>query len=135
MKFPIVIHKDTESDFSVTVPDLPGCFSAGSTIEEAIDMSSEAIECHLEGILIDNEPIPTVSAIEQHQLNEDFEGGIWAIIEVDLSKLSIQTKSVNIQIPEILLNTVDNYARKYGKSRSGFLTQAVTEYISTHDPS
>ena len=132
MKFPIVIHKDTESDFSVTVPDLPGCFSAGSTIEEAMDMSREAIECHIEGFLIDNEPIPTVSAIEQHQQNEDFKGGIWAIIDVDLSQLSIPLKSVNIEIPEILLNTVDNYARKYGKSRSSFLTQAVTEYISTH---
>jgi predicted RNase H-like HicB family nuclease len=132
MKFPIVIHKDTESDFSVTVPDLPGCFSAGSTIEEAMDMSREAIECHIEGILIDNEPIPTVSAIEEHQQNEDFKGGIWAIIDVDLSKLSIPLKSVNIEIPEILLNTVDNYAKKHGKSRSGLLTQAVTEYISTH---
>ncbi|WP_069472577.1 type II toxin-antitoxin system HicB family antitoxin [Candidatus Marithrix sp. Canyon 246] len=132
MKFPIVIHKDTESDFSVTVPDLPGCFSAGSTVEEAMDMSREAIECHIEGILIDNEPIPIVSAIEQHQQNEDFKDGIWAIIDVDLSKLSIPSKSVNIEIPEILLNTVDNYARKHGKSRSSLLTQAVTEYISTH---
>jgi predicted RNase H-like HicB family nuclease len=133
MKFPIVIHKDTESDFSVTVPDLPGCFSAGSTIEEVMEMSREAIECHLEGILIDNEPIPTVSPIEQHQQNEDFKDGIWAIIEVDLSQLSIPSKSVNIEIPEILLNTVDNYAKKHGESRSGLLTQAVTEYISTHN--
>jgi predicted RNase H-like HicB family nuclease len=132
MKFPIVIHKDAESDFSVTVPDLPGCFSAGSTIEEAMDMSREAIECHIEGIFIDNESIPTASAIEQHQQNEDFKDGIWAIIDVDLSQLSIPSKSVNIEIPEILLNTVDHYARKHGKSRSSLLTQAVTEYISTH---
>jgi len=36
MKYPIVIHKDPKSDYGVTIPDLPGCFSAGSTIEEGL---------------------------------------------------------------------------------------------------
>ena len=37
MRFPIVIHKDAGSAYGVTVPDLPGCFSAGDTLEEAIE--------------------------------------------------------------------------------------------------
>ncbi len=56
MRYPIVIHKDSHSDYGVTIPDLPGCFSVGSTIEEAINMAQEAAECHIEGILIDSEP-------------------------------------------------------------------------------
>ena len=36
MRSLIVIHKDPESCYGVTVPDLPGCFSAGNTIEEAL---------------------------------------------------------------------------------------------------
>ena len=35
MHCPIVIHKDTGTGYGVTVPDLPGCFSAGDTLEEA----------------------------------------------------------------------------------------------------
>ncbi|MCP4626127.1 MAG: arginase [bacterium] len=35
MRYPVVIHKDPNSDYSATIPDLPGCFSAGSSIEEA----------------------------------------------------------------------------------------------------
>ena len=35
VKFPVVIHKDPESDYGVTVPDLPGSYSAGSSVEEA----------------------------------------------------------------------------------------------------
>ena len=27
--YPVIIHKDRKSAFGVTVPDLPGCFSAG----------------------------------------------------------------------------------------------------------
>jgi len=50
MRYPVVIHKDQDSDYGVTVPDLPGCFSAGSTVDEAIDNAVEAIECHVEGL-------------------------------------------------------------------------------------
>ena len=35
MNYPIVIHKDADSDYGVTVPDLPGCFSAGKTLDES----------------------------------------------------------------------------------------------------
>jgi len=59
MKYFIVIHKDNGSDYSVAIPDLPGCFSAGETIEEAITMAQDAAECHIEGMLMDDEPIPT----------------------------------------------------------------------------
>lgn len=34
MRYPVVIHKDSESCNRVTVPDLPGCFSAEDTIED-----------------------------------------------------------------------------------------------------
>ena len=132
MKYPIIIHKDSDSDYGVTIPDLPGCFSAGSTIEEAINMAQEAAECHIEGLLIDSEPIPTPSDIEVHKNNPDFEKGIWALIEVDISKLSLKSKRINITMPERLINTVDQYAKKYGSSRSGLLAQAVTEYMATH---
>ncbi len=96
MKYPIVIHKDSNSDYGVTFPDLPGCFAAGSTIEEAINMAQEAAECHIEGILIDSEPVPTPSDIEVHKNNPYYNQGIWALIEIDISKLSLKSKRINI---------------------------------------
>jgi len=45
MRFPIVIEPgDEQHAFGVVVPDLPGCFSAGDTLDEAIDNAKEAIE-------------------------------------------------------------------------------------------
>lgn len=132
MKFPIVIHKDPESDYSVTVPDLPGCYSAGSSIEEAIHMAKEAVECHIEGMLLDGEVIPKILPIESHKKNLEYNDGIWGIIEIDISKLSVKSKRVNITIPEKLLHTVDIYAKKHGETRSGLLAQAVTEYMTIH---
>ena len=97
MKYPIVLHKEKDSDYGVTIPDVPGCYTAGSTIEEAIAMAQEAIQCHLEGLLIDKEPLPLSSSIEENQKNPDFENGIWAIVDIDIAKLSIKSKRVKLQ--------------------------------------
>lgn len=132
MKYPIVIHKDKNSDYGVTIPDIPGCFSVGTSIEKAIAMSQEAAECHIEGMLLDSEPIPVPTSIENHKDNPNYKDGLWALVDIDISKLSLKAKRVNITIPERLLNTVDNYARNHGETRSGLLSQAVTEYMASH---
>ena len=132
MKYPVVIHKDKNSDYGVTFPDIPGCFSVGTSIEEALTMSQEAAECHIEGMLLDSEPIPVPTSIESHRDNPDYKDGLWALVDIDISKLSLKAKRVNITIPERLLNTVDNYARNHGETRSGLLSQAVTEYMTSH---
>jgi predicted RNase H-like HicB family nuclease len=51
MTFLVAIHKDPDSSFGVSIPDLPGCLTAGDTLGEALVMAKEALELHLEGIL------------------------------------------------------------------------------------
>ena len=67
MLIPVAIHKDTDSLYGVTVPDIPGCFSAGETIEEALSNTREAIVFHLEGMLEDGEAV-TVSTRQIEEL-------------------------------------------------------------------
>ena len=132
MNYPVVIHKDKDSDYGVTVPDLPGCFSAGVTMEEALENACEAILCHAEGLMQDGEPIPSPTSIEEHKNNELYKDGIWALVTVDLSKISGKAKRVNITIPEKLLVQVDSYAKKRGETRSGLFLTATMEYMSQH---
>jgi predicted RNase H-like HicB family nuclease len=56
-RFAIVIERG-ENNFSAYVPDLPGCISTGSTVEEIERNIREAIELHLEGMAEDGDPIP-----------------------------------------------------------------------------
>jgi predicted RNase H-like HicB family nuclease len=133
MRYPVVIHKDPDSDYGVTVPDLPGCFSAGETLDEALTEAVEAIETHLEGLLVDEEPIPAPRSVEYHQNNPDYADGIWAVVSVDLAKLSGKTKRVNVTLPERVLSLVDKYASENGETRSGLIAQAALEYIATHE--
>ncbi len=132
MLYPIVIHKDPETSYGVTVPDLPGCFSAGDTIEEAMKNAVEAIECHVEGILLDDEILPVAKQIQEHMSEPDYQGGIWAMVDVDLSKLGGKTERINISIPERILVKIDSFASKSQKSRSKLLADAALEYIATH---
>ncbi|MEK8020193.1 MAG: type II toxin-antitoxin system HicB family antitoxin [Candidatus Parabeggiatoa sp.] len=86
MNFPVVVHKDSDSAYGVTVPDLPGCFSAGDTLDEALENTKEGIECHIEGLLMDDEFLPIPQAIEKHYQNPDDSDGIWDSVRVDISK-------------------------------------------------
>ena len=131
MHYPVLIHKDPESDYGVTVPDLPGCFSAGDTLDDALHEVVEAIECHIEGMLMDGEAIPTPKTVEYHQSNPGYAEGVWAVVSIDITKLSGKTRRVNITLPERVLNLMDKYTTEYGETRSGFITQAAIEYISS----
>lgn len=133
MQYAVVLHKDSSSDYGVTVPDLPGCFSAGTTVDEALTAAVEAIETHIEGMMMDGEVIPSPSLIEQHQSNPNYAGGIWALVSVDVTKLSGKSKRVNITLPEKILSMVDQYASARGETRSGFIAQAALEYIASHE--
>ena len=91
MKFHVVIHKDPDSSYGVTVPDLPGCFSGGDTFEEALIFVREAIEGHVEVMLMEGYSIPEKKPLEVHKANADFSRGTWATVTVDLSKLLVNT--------------------------------------------
>jgi predicted RNase H-like HicB family nuclease len=130
VRYAIVIHKDKKSDYGVTVPDLPGCFSAGSMMDEAINMAREAVELHLEGLVEEGSHIPPSTPIEKLKRNPDYSVGIWAVVEIDPANLRIRAKRVNITMPQRVLDSIDRFAASQGETRSGLLLKAATTYIS-----
>ena len=129
MRYAVVIHKDVESVYGVAVPDLPGCFSTGDSIEESLESAKEAIACHVEGLLIDGESIPARKSLETHQASEDYKGGTWALVNLDVSKLSSKTKRINITMPARVLAIVDEATAREGETRSGLLARAALSYV------
>ena len=127
MNYPVVLHKDRHSDYGVTVPDLPGCFSAGKTVDEALAMAKEAIELHLEGLIHEGQPIPRPGNIEQHRQRPEFRGGAWAMATIDPAGLRVRAKRLSITIPERILDAIDRFAAEHGQTRSGFLVEAAAE--------
>ena len=88
MHYLVLVFKEEASSYGVMVPDLPGCFSGGDTLEDALSSAKEGIECHIEGLLKDNDPIPQIHHFEYHRHNPEFADGIWAVVEVKDPRLA-----------------------------------------------
>ena len=124
MIFPIAIEPgDEKHAFGVVVPDLPGCFSAGDTVEEAIDNAKEAIELWLESAIDEGMPVPEPSPIEKLRKDRSLRGWLWAVVSVDLSQLSDKTERVNITLPSRVLRRIDAAAKEAGESRYGYIAR------------
>jgi predicted RNase H-like HicB family nuclease len=60
--YTVILRAEPEGGFSVLVPALPGCFSMGDNIPEALEMAEEAILWHLEGLRKLGKPVPKEGA-------------------------------------------------------------------------
>ena len=56
--YKILLKKEPEGGYTVTVPSLPGCVTYGKSIEKATEMAKEAIELYLESLKAHHEEIP-----------------------------------------------------------------------------
>lgn len=92
MEIPIVIHKDKDSVYGVTVPDVPGCYSWGATVEDAMRNTKQAILLHFQTLLSEGSPAEiTPSEVETLTANRDYaDAYLWALVDVDLSKLDAE---------------------------------------------
>lgn len=127
MRFIIALHTDNGTSYSVTVPDLPGCFSAGDTLDDAIVMAREAIDAHCELLAEDGQDIAPAAPLAAHQANPDLAGAVWAVVDVPIDRYFGPAEKINITVPGRVLARIDSYARQHGESRSGFLVRAAQQ--------
>lgn len=69
LNYRIFLRKEPEGGFTVTVPVLQGCISYGTTIDEAIKNTREAIELYIETLKEYNEEIPSEEDILEYNLS------------------------------------------------------------------
>jgi predicted RNase H-like HicB family nuclease len=128
MKFTIAIEPGTKNAaFGVVVPDLPGCFSAGDTVEEAFENVREAIEAHCEMLAEEDRRIPVPKPMSAWQTNREYKGWTWGIVDVPIERFFGPAEKINITVPGRLLKQIDEHAKKHGQTRSGFLTKAALD--------
>jgi predicted RNase H-like HicB family nuclease len=77
----VVFAKCAGSNFSGHAPDVPGCVSAGETLEEMQSMMREALEFHFQGLLEEREPIPEPRTQNVEFKPEDFEDVEYFVVQ------------------------------------------------------
>ena len=129
MKYPIAIEPGDKSHaYGVVVPDLPGCFSAGDTIELAYENTKETIAGWIEMELDEGHPIPLPSKIEDLAKQEEFKDWIFGIVDVPEELLSDKAQRVNITLSTRVLRRLDFLAKNSGDTRSGYIAKMVMNH-------
>jgi predicted RNase H-like HicB family nuclease len=126
--YPVIVDKDKNSAFGVIVPDIPGCFSAGETLEEALRNVQEAVEVHLNGEDVAPEPSP----LEHWKSKPEYKKAYAiAIAPVDLTFMNDKTVRINITARQSDLAIVDRAAKAAHMDRSAYLVTAAIAKAKT----
>lgn len=131
MRYLTLVHKDPGSVYGVTIPDVPGCFAAGDTIEEALKNAADAIVFHLDGA-----PEPTARDVDALLADQDVaairEGAVLAFVDT-----ASQSGSPLLFEPigsdahaRSLLARVDEAARERGISAGEFVRRALQKALA-----
>lgn len=65
--FPAVFHAEAEGGYSISFPDVPGCYSQGETVQECCEMAEDALNLMLWEMEENNQPIPAPAPIKDIQ--------------------------------------------------------------------
>jgi predicted RNase H-like HicB family nuclease len=123
-----LIHKEADSDYGVSFPDLPGAISAGRTLDEAREMAAEALALHLEGLAADGEAAPEPSSLEKIMTDAQNKEAVAVLIAVPNAE--VKSVRINVTMPADVLDQIDRYAEQEGFTRSGFLAQAAKKAMA-----
>ena len=124
MRYPVAFEVGDESTaFGVVVPDLPGCCSAGDTLDEAFSAAVEAVALWIDVALDAGEKIPAPSALDDIRGRPDFAGWVFGFVQVDPAALDDTVDRVNITLPRRILARLDALAKAKGETRSGYIAQ------------
>jgi predicted RNase H-like HicB family nuclease len=77
-----LIHKQADTDYGVSFPDLPGIATAGKSLDDARAMAAEALAFHIEGIVEDGEAVPEPSSLDAVMEDPDNRNGVAILVAV-----------------------------------------------------
>ncbi|WP_181391536.1 type II toxin-antitoxin system HicB family antitoxin [Methanospirillum stamsii] len=67
LRYTVLIEKNEDDGYTVTVTSLPGCISEGDTWDDAIANITEAIEGYLDVLDELHKPIPVEITVQTHK--------------------------------------------------------------------
>jgi predicted RNase H-like HicB family nuclease len=121
--YPAIIERAAEG-FGVFFPDLPGCTSAGATLQDAVCNAETALQAQIDLAAEHGDAVPEPSELDVIAADPDVVEAARVLVRADVPGRSVR---VNITLPEDLLAAVDRYAARTGHTRSGLLAQAARE--------
>ena len=125
-----LVHKANKKSttYGVMFPDFPGCVSAGSTLNKALENARVGLVFHMEGLLDMGQRLPEPTSLEQ--ILADPENKDTTPCFIHLVPPIGHLKRVNISIDAGLLAEIDHAAKLRRKNRSEFLAEAAQQMLA-----
>lgn len=124
--FYAIAHKDEDSAYGLTFPNLPGCFAAADELEELVPAGVEALSLWFEDSeFVEPAPIEEIRAAYAADLAE----GAFIVV-VPWIQPAGRAERVNITLDTAILAAIDGAAARRKQSRSGFIADAAREAIA-----
>lgn len=120
--YPAIIERAGDA-YSVFFPDLPGCTSAGRTVQEAAVNAEEALAGHLIESVQHGDQVASPSELGVLEIDPEVEEVARLLVRVELPGKAVR---LNITLDEGLVSAIDKVAR----NRSGFLAEAAREKLA-----
>lgn len=124
------LEEAPDGGYGVSFADLPGCVSAGETLDAAVANASEALSLHLEGMVEDNDPLPEARSLQDIAQGGDLPEGpfVYASVTAEVD----EGERVNVYLPKSLLAQIKLFGERTGiDNRSTFLRLAARHYLTS----
>jgi predicted RNase H-like HicB family nuclease len=123
MLFPMIVYKSEGSAYGGLLPDFPGCYPMGETLDALLADVQDAVETWMEGEDPAIFPVPT--SLDVVQTSEDAQNRVLVLVDVNTAFLENVTERVNITIPRYALAAIDKMAKSQGLSRSAYMVRSA----------
>lgn len=133
MFYPAYIHTDPDGSASGFFPDVPGCFFAGHSLDDAFQDAREALTAHFETLYEMEENFPLPDNVEAHldASPNDYTGGQWLLVDMNMKQFDGRAERINITLPRRLLVRIDSFVSEHPQysNRSAFLAEAARRVL------
>ena len=126
MRYPIFVEpRGRKRAYGVVVPDLPGCFSAGDTLDEALINAREAVATWLESELDNGNGVPVPTTVDDHL--KTYQGWIPSVVDIDLADVLGEVERINISLPKRVIRRLDAQAARAQVNRSAYIARLALQ--------
>lgn len=127
-----ILETNSEGEFFVTVPDLPGVNAAAATRLEALELAIEFANDYVRDLVEEGHAVPPARDLAEVEHDPEMREVGRALIPVEVPGKSLK---ISLSIDQALLTRADRAAAQVGLTRSGFFAAAVEEKIRESAPS
>lgn len=121
--YPAIIERAAKG-YSVFFPDLPGCTSAGMTLQEAARNAEEALAAHIVLSAEYGDAIPEPSEVDDIPVDPDVDEAVRLLVRVERPGRALR---LNVTLDEGLVAAIDQIA----PNRSAYLAAAARHALAS----